>query len=88
VLNRYAGTYELGPDFFVVMTIDEGRLMAKPGDEPKQPLYAEAEDHFFSKTFNAQVEFTKDKSGDVTGLILRKAGSEKRAPRRKPTTVQ
>jgi CubicO group peptidase (beta-lactamase class C family) len=82
VLNRYAGTYRFETGLEVVMTVEDGRLRAKPQDQqPKDTLYAEAEDHFFSKSFNAQVEFTKNKAGQTTGLIFHKGGEHTRAPR-------
>jgi hypothetical protein len=64
------------------MTVEDDRLRVKPGDQPEDTLYAEAEDHFFSKTFNAQVEFTKNKDGQTTGLIFHKGGEHTRAMRR------
>src|SRR4030095_9598547 len=51
VLSRYAGTYRFESDLDVVMTVEDGRLRVKPGDQSEDTLYAEAEDHFFSKTF-------------------------------------
>jgi CubicO group peptidase (beta-lactamase class C family) len=82
VLNRYAGTYRFETGLEVVMTVEDGRLMAKPQDQqPKDTLYAEAEDHFFSRSFNAQVEFLKNKDGQTTGLIFHKGGEHTRAPR-------
>ena len=82
VLNRYAGTYRFENGLEVVMTVEDGRLMAKPQDQqPKDTLYAQAEDHFFSKSFNAQVEFTKNKDGQTTGLIFHKGEEHMRAPR-------
>ena len=64
------------------MTVEDGRLMAKPPSEPKQELFAESENKFFFRTFNAQVEFTRNKAGQFTGLIFRSAGNESQATRR------
>ncbi len=82
VLLRYAGTYQIAPGVDVVMTVEDGRLVAKPPSDPKQELFAESENKFFFRTFNAQVEFTRNKAGQTTGLIFRNAGSESRATRR------
>jgi CubicO group peptidase (beta-lactamase class C family) len=82
VLQRYAGTYQIAPGADVIMTVEGERLMAKPPSDPKQELFAESENKFFFKTFNAQVEFTRNNSGQTTGLVFRNAGSESRATRR------
>jgi len=82
VLSRYAGIYRFESNLDVVMTVEDGRLRVKPGDQPEDTLYAEAEDHFFSKSFNAQVEFTKNKDGQTTGLIFHNGGEHTRAMRR------
>jgi len=82
VLLRYAGTYQVAPGDEVVMTVEDGRLMAKPPSDPKQQLYAESESKFFFKTFNGQVEFTLNKAGQTTGLIFHSAGQEIHASRR------
>jgi len=81
-LLRYAGIYQIAPGVDVVMTVEDGRLMAKPPSDPKQELFAETENKFFFSTFNAQVEFTRNKAGQTTGLIFRNAGNESRAIRR------
>jgi hypothetical protein len=82
VLSRYAGAYRFETGLDVVMTVEDGRLRVKPGDQPEDTLYAEAEDRFFSKTFNAQVEFTRNKDGQTTGLIFHNGGEHTRATRR------
>jgi hypothetical protein len=81
VLLRYAGAYQIAPGVDVVMTVEDGRLMAKPPSDPKQELFAETENKFFFRTFNAQVEFTRNKAGQTTGLIFRNAGNTSRAIR-------
>jgi CubicO group peptidase (beta-lactamase class C family) len=82
MLPRYAGTYQPAPDVAIVITVDDGHLMVKIPSERNQELFAEAEDRFFFKTFNAQVEFTRNKNGQVTDLILHRPGREDlRVPR-------
>ena len=39
-------------------------------------LYPEPEDAFFLKVVDAQVVFTRDSSGNVTGMILKQNGQE------------
>lgn len=38
-------------------------------------MFAESEERFFLKVVDAQVTFTKDESGVVTGLILHQNGA-------------
>ena len=82
VLSQYVGTYRLGPNVDVVITLEGDRLMGEPTGQPKEQLYAEAEGHFFLKTFNGQIEFIKNTDAQITGLLFRQAGRELRAPRR------
>jgi hypothetical protein len=42
--------------------------------QPKVEFYPEAETKFFLKVVDAQVEFVKDDSGKVTGIIVFQGG--------------
>jgi CubicO group peptidase (beta-lactamase class C family) len=80
VLERYPGTYRLRPGFDLVITLENGQLMSQATGQGKAPLFAEAEDKFFLKVANAQVQFVRD-GGQVTELILFQGGQETRAAR-------
>jgi hypothetical protein len=80
VLARYPGTYRLGPGFDLVVTLENGQLISQATGQAKAPLFAEAEDKFFLKVANAQVQFVRD-GGRVTELILTQGGREQRAAR-------
>jgi hypothetical protein len=54
--------------------------MSQATGQAKAPLFAEAEDRFFLKAANAQVEFVNE-GGRVTALVLKQGGTETRAPR-------
>jgi hypothetical protein len=41
------------------------------------PVFAESESKFFLRVTEAQISFTKDDSGAVTGLILHQGGRER-----------
>ena len=71
VLQRYVGEYELAPTFSIVVSREGNSLFAQATNQPRFQLFAEKEDEFFLKVVDAQVSFTKDASGAVTGLILR-----------------
>jgi CubicO group peptidase (beta-lactamase class C family) len=82
VLLRHAGTYSIAPNVDVVMSVEDGHLMAKPPSDPKQELFAESETKFFFKTFSGEVEFTTNKNGRTTGLIFTNGGEQTRAAKR------
>jgi len=72
--DQYVGEYELAPGFFVVITKEDGKLMGQATAQPKVELFPEAETKFFLKVVAGQVEFVKDSTGKVTGLILVQGG--------------
>src|SRR5437762_9326930 len=76
VLDRYVGDYELAPAFHIVVTRDGGALYGQPTGQDKVQLFAEKEDEFFLKVVDAQITFTKDSSGNVTGLVLHQNGQD------------
>jgi CubicO group peptidase (beta-lactamase class C family) len=80
VLARYPGTYRLQPGFDLVITLENGQLVSQATGQAKAPLFAEAEDKFFLKVANAQVQFVRS-GGRVTELILTQGGRQTRASR-------
>ena len=74
VLQRYVGTYDLAPTFSIVITRVGDALFAQATGQPRFPLFAESEVDFFLRAVDAQVTFTKDASGAVTGLVLHQGG--------------
>jgi CubicO group peptidase (beta-lactamase class C family) len=80
VLARYPGTYRLQPGFDLVITLENGQLMSQATGQAKAPLFAEAEDKFFLRVANAQIEFVRD-GEQVTELLLKQGGKDTRAAR-------
>lgn len=78
VLDRYVGEYELAPQFHIVVTREGNALYGQPTGQDKVQLFPEKEDEFFLKVVEAQIVFTKDSSGKVTGLVLKQGGQESR----------
>ena len=76
ILEKYVGTYELTPDFSIVMTVENGHLMTQATGQPKFPLFAESETKFFLKVVDAEVEFVKNNKGEVDSLILHQGGRD------------
>jgi hypothetical protein len=86
LLSQYVGRYDLPPSayldtpaFVLEVTMRDGALYLKPGARPAARLWAETATGFFVKEVDAQVTFTKDASGKVTGLVLRQYGADRAA---------
>ena len=83
VLRSYVGEYEFGPNAVLTITLDGGQLFAQLSTQPKAPVFAESQTKFFYRAANAQITFTKDESGAVTGLILHQGGGRANPARRR-----
>ena len=81
VLSRYVGSYRLAPNFVLDVTLKDGVLYVHPTDQPTFRLWAESETDFFLKEVDAQVTFTRDAQGAVTGLVLHQNGQSSTAPK-------
>jgi hypothetical protein len=79
ILANYAGTYELAPDFSIVMTVENGQLMTQATGQSKFPMFAESGTKFFLKVVDAEVEFVRDEKGVVTYLVLHQGGRDAKA---------
>jgi CubicO group peptidase (beta-lactamase class C family) len=80
-LAAYAGNYDAGIAK-VAITFEDGHLMMRFGPQPKAELFPESETSFFLKTVDAQLEFTKDASGAITGLTLHQGPRDVKADRK------
>ena len=81
ILESYVGEYEFAPTFSIVVTLEGGALFVQATGQPKFPVFAESEKKFFLRAVDAQVSFTKDDSGEVTGIILHQGGANQPAPK-------
>ena len=75
ILETYVGEYEFAPTFSIVVTLEAGALFAQATGQPKFPIFAESETQFFLRAVDAQISFTMDDSGAVTGIILHQGGA-------------
>ena len=82
ILETYAGTYELAPEFKIVMTVEDGKLMTQATGQPKVQLFAASETRFFLKVVEAEVEFFRDAQGVVTHLVLYQGGRKTKGVRK------
>ena len=74
-LERYVGDFALAPTFHLVITRDGATLWLQATGQGKFQLFAEKENEFFLKVVDAQVSFTADSGGSVTGLVLHQNGA-------------
>jgi CubicO group peptidase (beta-lactamase class C family) len=79
ILETYVGEYELAPNFAITVTLVNGSLHTQATGQPTVPIFAESETGFFLRVVDAQLTFTKDESGDVSGLILHQNGANQPA---------
>jgi D-alanyl-D-alanine-carboxypeptidase/D-alanyl-D-alanine-endopeptidase len=73
-LDRVAGRYELAPSVVLTIARQGDGLTAQLPGQPAFPIFAEAPLRFFWRVVNAQVEFTTDASGKVTGGTFEQDG--------------
>jgi D-alanyl-D-alanine carboxypeptidase len=82
VLKQYAGEYRIAsPPIDIVVTLDNGKLLALVAGRLKLALSAESDTTFFSSDVSAEIRFHKDSGGRVTGLTLRMDGTDVPAQR-------
>jgi hypothetical protein len=58
----------------MVITLASDHLESQLGTQPKVPIFAESPTSFFLKVVDAQLDFSKDASGKVTGVTLHQNG--------------
>jgi len=75
-LKPYVGVYEYQPGLNLTITQDKGHLMAQLTGQPQLHIYPESPTKFFWKEVDAQIEFTKDLSGKVTGATIHQGGHD------------
>ncbi len=76
VFDRYAGKYELAPNFFLTISREGGRFLLQATGQPPAELYPEAETKFFLRVADAQVTFITDPSGVTHSLLLHQNGRD------------
>jgi CubicO group peptidase (beta-lactamase class C family) len=73
-LKDYVGSYALAPGSTLTVTMEGDHLEAQATNQPKAQVFAEAPDKFFYKVVDAQLEFGRDASGEVTQATLHQGG--------------
>ena len=82
VADRYAGRYELAPDFVLTFSREGSRCYLQASGQGKNEVFPESDTDFFLTVVDAQISFVKGAGGEVTGLILHQHGDQaaKRLP--------
>lgn len=73
-LEAYAGSYQLFPGQIFTITVKNGSLFAQLTGQPAAPITQTKPGYFEYSMVKAALEFQKDASGKVTGLILHQNG--------------
>jgi len=76
IYDALIGQYEIAPTFVLTISRDGNKLMAQATGQPSAELFPESETKFFLRVVDAQITFTKDANGQVTGLVLRQGGRD------------
>jgi hypothetical protein len=85
-LSAYAGKYNLAPTFagigvMVDVHVRDGALYLTPSGQPEARLWPESATNFFFKEIDAQISFTRNAAGQVTGLVLHQGGEDRVGPK-------
>jgi len=71
VLARYVGVYRMPSGADMAITLENGQLLSKLGNQNAIPIFAESETMFFPKVVDAQLEFGgKDAQGRPTTVAV------------------
>lgn len=79
ILTSYVGKYDFTPAFSIVVTLEDSTLFAQATGQGKLALFPESDTKFFLKVVDAQISFTKNDAGAVSGLILHQNGANQPA---------
>jgi len=79
ILKTYTGVYEITPEFSFKVTKEQEKLFVQATGQEKYEVFAETENKFFLKINDAQLEFIKDDSGNVTKAVLYQSGRKTEA---------
>jgi CubicO group peptidase (beta-lactamase class C family) len=83
IYDRYVGEYEVAPNVFFTVTREGDRLFIRTPDHERAPVFLESESDFFLTMAEERIGFLLDGSGAVSGMVLRRGGSETRAVKKK-----
>ncbi|MCF8243842.1 MAG: serine hydrolase [Saprospiraceae bacterium] len=82
LLETYAGTYNLFPNFDLTIRTQDGKLFAQATGQPEFELFGETERRFFLKVVDAQVDFLPAVDGVVKEMVLHQGGQDMKGVRK------
>ncbi len=74
--QKLCGEYELDPAFKMVVSLEGEKMFIQATNQPKLEIFCEGAYSYFSKSVNAQIEFSKDKKGNISSLTLIQNGQQ------------
>jgi hypothetical protein len=77
ILQKYVGTYKLGPGWYVRVRLDGRSLRSQASGENEVAMTARSDSTFWVDAYGATITFQRDGSGRVTHFVYR----DRRAPR-------
>lgn len=79
-LSPYVGLYQIAPGIELRVAMQNGSLFVQSslGGEPGR-MFPESSTDFFLKEIDAQITFTRDAAGAVTGLVVHQFGRDRPA---------
>jgi len=76
LLDKYVGRYGEPPNLILTIKRAGDHLTIQENDEPKQELFAESENKFFSKVNDDELTFQLDSQGRATTMVLHIGGKQ------------
>ncbi len=76
-LDAFVGEYTtdaMGAPFTIAITREGTQLYEQATNQQRIPIFAEAPTEFFLRMVDAQISFTKDAAGKVTGMVVHQNG--------------
>jgi CubicO group peptidase (beta-lactamase class C family) len=71
IARKQEGTYRLGDNWFVTLTLENGVLMTQANGEPKFPTTPKSDSTIWIVAYNASATFVKSKDGVINTLKYR-----------------
>jgi CubicO group peptidase (beta-lactamase class C family) len=75
-LKQYVGAYQMRPGIYMTIMLSGDQLVSQLTGQESVPLFAEANDKFFPKVVDAELDFVRDAGGKVSSLVLHQDGRD------------
>ncbi len=73
-LKRFAGDFELAPNFIITIREREGKLFAQASGQQEFEIFPKSALVFFTKIVDAEIEFIAAPDGNIESMILHQNG--------------